>query len=238
MASKVLTDYADRMQATASLAADARFVREAGLAADVAAVTEPVIESLGFRLVLVRIMGGQSSIVEIMAERPDGSMSIDDCKTISNAVSAVLDVHDPMPGSYRLQIASPGIDRPLVRPSDFETWAGHEAKIELTELIDGRRRFKGELEGFADGEVRIKADLGDKGEHLLGLPIALIGEAKLVMTDDLIRESLRRSKHRLKGDETDIGELGLDDVAPDNGKNDTKTARSGKSARKRNKLRS
>lgn len=184
------------MHTIATLAADERFVREVGLAADVAGLAEPVIEGLGFRLVLVRIMGGHNMIVEIMAERPDGTMTIDDCKSVSDAVSAVLDVHDPMPGSYRLQVSSPGIDRPLVRPSDFETWAGHAAKIELTELIDGRRRFKGELEGFADGEVRIKADLGDKGHQVLGLPIHLVGEAKLVMTDDLIRDSLRRAKGR------------------------------------------
>lgn len=184
------------MQTIATLAADERFVREVGLAADVASLAEPVIESLGYRLVLVRIMGGHNMIVEIMAERPDGTMTIDDCKSVSDAVSAVLDVHDPMPGSYRLQVSSPGIDRPLVRPSDFDTWAGHAAKIELTELIDGRRRFKGELEGFADGEVRIRADLGDKGHQVLGLPIHLVGEAKLVMTDELIRDSLRRAKGR------------------------------------------
>ena len=204
------------MQTIATLAVDERFVREVGLAADIAGLTEPVIESLGFRLVLVRIMGGQNMIVEIMAERPDGTMTIADCKSVSDAVSAVLDVHDPTPGRYRLQVSSPGIDRPLVRPSDFETWSGHEAKIELTELIDGRRRFKGELEGFADGEVRIKADLGDKGHHVLGLPIGLVGEAKLVMTDELIRDSLRRSKmrHQLAGEADDVLELDAEGTDP------------------------
>lgn len=175
-----------------------RFVRETGAAAAIAELVEPVLESLGFRLVLARVLSGQGTIVEIMAERPDGSMTIDDCRTVSLALSPVLDVHDPFPGSYRLQISSPGIDRPLVRPSDFDHWAGFEAKIELKEMIDGRRRFRGIIEGFEDGEVRIEVDLGkDQGVKLLGLPIALVGEAKLVLTDDLVRESLRRTKRAL-----------------------------------------
>ena len=175
-----------------------RFVRETGAAAAIAELAEPVLESLGFRLVLARILSGQGTIVEIMAERPDGSMTIDDCRSVSLALSPVFDVHDPLPGAYRLQISSPGIDRPLVRPSDFDQWAGFEAKIELKEMIDGRRRFRGVLEGFEDGEVRIEVDLGkDQGVKLLGLPVSFIGEAKLVLTDDLVRESLGRSKRAL-----------------------------------------
>ena len=175
-----------------------RFVRETGAAAAIAALAEPVLESLGFRLVLARILSGQGTIVEILAERPDGSMTIDDCRTVSLALSPVLDVHDPLPGSYRLQVSSPGIDRPLVRPMDFDKWAGFEAKIELKELIDSRRRFRGVIEGFEDGEVRIEVDLGkDQGVKLLGLPISLISEAKLVLTDELVRESLRRTKRAL-----------------------------------------
>lgn len=175
-----------------------RFIRETGAASAIAELAEPVLESLGFRLVLARILSGQGTIVEIMCERPDGSMTIDDCRTVSLALSPVLDVHDPLPGSYRLQVSSPGIDRPLVRPSDFEQWAGFEARIELKETIDGRRRFRGILEGFEDGEVRIEVDLGkDEGVKLLGLPIALVDEAKLVLTDELVRESLRRTKRAL-----------------------------------------
>ncbi len=175
-----------------------RFVRETGAAAAIAELAEPVLESLGFRLVLARILSGQGTIVEIMAERPDGSMTIDDCRTVSLALSPVLDVHDPLPGSYRLQVSSPGIDRPLVRPMDFDKWAGFEAKIELKELIDGRRRFRGVIEGFEDGEVRIEVDLGkDEGVKLLGLPIGFVGEAKLVLTDELVRESLQRTKRAL-----------------------------------------
>lgn len=175
-----------------------RFIKETGAAAAIAELAEPVLESLGFRLVLTRILSGQGTIVEIMAERPDGSMTIDDCRTVSLALSPVLDVHDPVAGAYRLQISSPGIDRPLVRPSDFDQWAGFEAKIELKELIDGRRRFRGILEGFEDGEVRIEVDLGgEQGVKLIGLPIGLVGEAKLVLTDALVRESLGRTKRAL-----------------------------------------
>lgn len=175
-----------------------RFIKETGAAAAIAELAGPVLESLGFRLVLTRILSGQGTIVEIMAERPDGSMTIDDCRTVSLALSPVLDVHDPVAGAYRLQISSPGIDRPLVRPSDFDQWAGFEAKIELKELIDGRRRFRGILEGFEDGEVRIEVDLGgEQGVKLIGLPIGLVGEAKLVLTDALVRESLGRTKRAL-----------------------------------------
>lgn len=177
---------------------DVRFVKETGAAAAIASLAEPVLESLGFRLVLARILQGQGTIVEIMAERPDGSMTIDDCRTVSLALSPVLDVHDPVAASYRLQISSPGIDRPLVRPSDFDQWAGFEARVELREMIDGRRRFRGVLEGFEDGEIRIEVDLGkEQGLTTLGLPLALVGDAKLVLTDDLVRESLRRTKQTL-----------------------------------------
>lgn len=178
----------------------ARFIKEIGAAAEIATLAEPVLESLGFRLVLVRIMGGQGPIVEIMAERPDGTMSIEDCKTVSMNVSALLDVHDPLPGkSYRLQVSSPGIDRPLVRASDFDQWAGYEAKIELKEMIDGRRRFRGVLEGFEDGEVRIEVELGEAGLNVLGIPLHMVAESRLVLTDDLVRESLRRAKKANSG---------------------------------------
>lgn len=178
--------------------AESRFMNETGAAARIAALAEPVLESLGYRLVLTRILQGQGMVLEILAERPDGSMTIDDCRVVSNALSPVLDVHDPIAASYRLQISSPGIDRPLVRPADFDRWAGFEARVSLKEMIDGRRRFRGILEGFEDGEVRIEVDLGkDQGSVLIGLPLALVEEAKLVLTDELVRESLRRSKRLL-----------------------------------------
>ncbi len=173
-----------------------RFIREVGLAANVAALIEPALENRGFRLVRVAISGREGKTVQVMAERPDGTMSIEDCELVSREISPLLDVHDPIAGSYRLEVSSPGIDRPLVRPSDFEVWSGYEAKIELKEPIDGRKRFRGMLEGFEDGEVRIDVDLGEAGRSTLGLPIGLVSEAKLVLTDELVREALRRAKKK------------------------------------------
>lgn len=171
-----------------------RFIRETGPAAECAALVEPVLESLGFRLVRVQITGRDGKTVQIMAERPDGSISIDDCETISRQISPLLDVHEPVAGSYRLEISSPGIDRPLVRPSDFEDWSGYEAKVELRQPVDGRKRFRGIIEGFEEGEVRMNVDLGEFGRQNLGFPVALVGDAKLVLTDELIREALTRAK--------------------------------------------
>lgn len=190
-----------------------RFMRETGLAADIARIVEPVIEDLGFRLVRITVLGGTDRIVQIMAERPDGTITIDECEEISKGISPVLDVADPISGNYRLEVSSPGIDRPLVRASDFEDWSGHEAKIELKEPIDGRKRFKGLLDGFEDGEVRITADTGEFGVQHLGLPIHLIADAKLVLTDDLIREALARAKKRHSerpGDGAELDENDLD----------------------------
>lgn len=175
-----------------------RFLTETGVEADVAALVEPVLEDLGFRLVRVGITGREGKTLQIMAERPDGTITIDDCETISRAVSPVLDVHDVVSGSYRLEVSSPGIDRPLVRPSDFESWAGNEAKIELREMVGGRKRYRGVLEGFEDGEVRLVVDLEDEGRMTLGFPVALIADAKLVLTEELIREALARAKRQAK----------------------------------------
>ena len=193
-----------------------RFARETGLAAEVAAIAEPVLEDLGFRLVRVTVGGGREDrILQIMAERPDGTINVDDCEQISKALSPVLDVADPLPGAYRLEISSPGIDRPLVRPSDFEDWSGHVARIELKEPVDGRRRFKGMLEGFEDGEVRIAADLGELGQQHLGLPVHLVSEAKLVLTDELIREALARAKKKHADRPGDGAEMDEDDLNDD-----------------------
>lgn len=204
----------DQDQASPAESADTtRFLRETGIAAEIAAVVEPVLADLGFRLVRVKIQGdGRDRIVQLMAERPDGSITVDDCETISKGISPVLDVADPISGAYRLEVSSPGIDRPLVRPSDFEDWAGHEAKIELKEPVDGRKRFKGILEGFEDGEIRIKADTGEQGIQHLGLPVHLISDAKLVLTDELIREALQRAKERHSTRPGDGAELDEDDL--------------------------
>ena len=175
-----------------------RFLTEHGLEAEIAELVEPAIEDLGYRLVRVQVSGREGKTVQIMAERPDGTITIDDCETISRQLSPLLDVHDVVAGSYRLEISSPGIDRPLVRPSDFESWAGNEVKIELKEPVDGRKRYRGTLEGYEDGEVRIDVELDHVGRTTLGFPVGLIADAKLVLTDALIREALARAKRQAK----------------------------------------
>lgn len=182
-------------QATPTSATDGRFLRETGLAASVVDLIAPVLADMGFRLVRVTVGGRDSPILQIMAERPDGTITIDECEQISRQVSAVLDVHDVISSAYRLEISSPGIDRPLVRMQDFEDWAGYEAKIELSQPVDGRKRFRGKIEGFEGDEVRIECDLDQIGRTVLGFPASLISEARLVLTDELVREALSRAKH-------------------------------------------
>ncbi len=199
---------------------ETRFVRETGLAAQIAAIVEPRIEALGFRLVRVNVTGRNGSTVQIMAERTDGRITVGQCELISRDVAPALDVAEPMPGQYHLEVSSPGIDRPLVRASDFTTWTGYEARIELTEPVDGRRRLRGRLDGFIDGEVRIElmdrskddgAPVPD-GPIVIGLPPALIATARLVMTDELIREDLRRSSRDEKAEaDADQNDDGTDD---------------------------
>ncbi len=184
---------------------DRRLARETGAAERVARLAEPLLEDMGFRLVRVRMAGKD---LQVMAERPDGSLTIDDCVEISRALSPLLDVEDPVSGSYNLEISSPGVARPLVRPEDFEIWAGHEAKIEMITPIEGRRRFRGVLEGFDEetGEVRLflpaeKAD-GKEGDPdvLIGLAFDDIDNARLVMTDALLAAAAARAKPGVASD--------------------------------------
>jgi ribosome maturation factor RimP len=175
-----------------AFAEEPRRITEPGRAARVAVLAEPVLASLGYRLVRVRISGFAGCTVQIMAERPDGTMSIEDCEAASRALSPVFDVADPIESSYRLEISSPGIDRPLVRRSDFDRYAGHVAQIEMLVPIDGRKRFRGELHG-TDGEcARICCD--ETNDILLRIDD--MAEARLVLTDALVAESLRKSKQR------------------------------------------
>jgi ribosome maturation factor RimP len=164
-------------------------VAKAAIDRRLAAIVTPTIEGLGFELVRLRLMSGRRMLLQIMAERPEGGIEVDDCARISRAVSAVLDVEDPISGEYVLEVSSPGIDRPLTRLKDFEAWAGYEAKIETTELIDGRRRFKGTLKGVEDGEVLVAIP-----EGTIGLKFDMIADAKLVLTDTLIAERLAGRK--------------------------------------------
>lgn len=172
-------------------------------------IVGPVIEGLGFELVRIRLMGGKTRVLQIMADRPDGGIDVDECGTISTAVSAVLDVEDPIEDNYILEVSSPGIDRPLTRLKDFEMWKGWEARIETSELIDGRRRFKGGLMGVEGDEILIEIEEGGQ-DITIGLRFDWLSDAKLILTDELIAEMLRQKKASGAIDEskfTDIEEF-------------------------------
>src|SRR5690606_15843385 len=176
----------------AELLVEPRLVTEPGLGARVASVAEPVLTDLGYRLVRVKVSGEAGCTVQIMAERPDGSIQIEDCEAISKALSPVLDVADPIDKAYRLEISSPGIDRPLVRRSDFERYAGHLAKIEMAVAHQGRKRFRGVLQGVEDNAVRLHRDdiRNNDDESEVMLVMEDIADARLVLTDELIAESM------------------------------------------------
>ena len=177
--------------------AEPRLIGEQGVAARVAALAAPVLGPLGYRLVRVRVSGTSGCTVQIMAERPDGTMSIEDCEIASRALSPVFDAEDPIESEYRLEVSSPGIDRPLVRRSDFERHAGHEAKIEMAVALDGRKRFRGILTGVEGDAARLRRKDAAEGEPAeVLLPIGDMVEARLVLTDALVTESLRRGKER------------------------------------------
>ena len=164
------------------------------LAERIAKLVTPAIEAMGFELVRVQVSGSQRPTLQIMAEPANGrAMSVDDCAEISRAISAVLDVEDPIAGAYSLEVSSPGIDRPLTRAKDYERFLGHEAKVETRELVDGRRRFRGVLKGLDGDRVLVEVPR-DQGGPEVTLPIGQIAEARLVLTDELIRDTLRRAK--------------------------------------------
>lgn len=175
----------------------------------------PVIEGLGFELVRIRLMGGKTRILQIMADRPEGGIGVDECGDISTAVSAVLDVEDPLEDNYILEVSSPGIDRPLTRLKDFEVWKGWEARIETTELIDGRRRFKGGLMGIEGDEVLIELDEGAE-TVTIGLKFDWLSDAKLILTEELIAEMLRQKKTHepAEGEFDEIEETDGEDEEP------------------------
>lgn len=152
-------------------------------------VFEPVIEKAGFKLVRLRITGGASKTLQIMAERPDGSMDVEGCATLSHALLDFIEAEDPIEGDYEIEVSSPGIDRPLTRLMDFARWSGHEAKIELHTPVDGRKRFRGVLLGLDGQDVAIRADGAD-----IKFPFRSVANAKLVLTDKLINEDLKTRK--------------------------------------------
>jgi len=196
----------------------------------IARLIGPPLEAMGFSLVRVRYGGGRRPILQIMAERADGTMTVADCADVSRAVSAVLDVEDPIPGEYMLEVSSPGIDRPLTRLIDFERFKGFEARIEMSLPQDGRKRFRGRLLGLAEGE---EVQLADADGSTVLLPFHAIADAKLVLTDDLIAASLRGEVPGGGPPPDDLGEeIEIDVVSapasqPAPAKPDAKKARSG-----------
>ena len=178
-----------------------------------AEIIQPVIEGMGFELVRIRLQGGKTATLQIMADRPEGGINVDDCAQISTAVSATLDVEDPIEDNYHLEVSSPGIDRPLTRLKDFGTFEGYEARLDLNQAIDGRKKFKGVLAGVEGTEVLINIE--DKGQtHTIGLDFDLLSDAKLVLTDELIKEMLRQKKEA--GVEIDnLDETAFDEIETD-----------------------
>ena len=178
---------------------DDRIVRESGIDARIASIVSPVLRGMGFRLVRVRLSGQNGLTLQIMAERDDGTMTVEDCEEVSRAVSPALDVADPVEKAYHLEVSSPGIDRPLVRKSDFSAWAGHQVKMETSVLVAERKRFKGRIAEAGESDVMIERDAPPAGgEAAVRVPYEAIAEARLVLTDDLIREALSKDNKARK----------------------------------------
>jgi ribosome maturation factor RimP len=174
---------------------DDRIVTETGIEARIAHIVGPVIAGLGYRLVRVKLSGANGATLQIMAERPDGTMTIEDCERLSQDLSPVLDVEDPIDRAYHLEVSSPGIDRPLVRRADFEKATSHSVKVETSRSINGRKRFKGTVAGVDDDALRLNVEGEAGGPPVeVSVPLADIAEAKLTLTDDLVREALRKEK--------------------------------------------
>ncbi len=188
---------------------DDRIIRESGIEARIAAIILPVLRGIGFRLVRVRLSGQNGLTLQIMAERNDGTMTVEDCEEVSRAVSPALDVEDPIEKAYHLEVSSPGIDRPLVRRSDFATWLGHLVKMETLTLVAERKRFKGRITEVDEEGILVLRDVPAYGEEpSVRVPFDTIAEARLILTDDLIRDALSkdnraRKEAKKRQDETD-----------------------------------
>lgn len=184
----------------AETASDDRIIRETGIDARIAQIVGPAARAAGFRLVRVRLSGQNGLTLQVMAEREDGSMTVEDCEELSRVLSTVLDVEDPIEKAYHLEVSSPGIDRPLVRKADFAHWAGHIAKLETSVMVEGRKRFRGRIAEAGDTDVTVERDQPAYGEEpTVRIPYEAIAEARLILTDDLIREALKKDKALRKG---------------------------------------
>ncbi|QND49067.1 ribosome maturation factor RimP [Rhizobium lusitanum] len=172
-----------------------RLIVETGLDQRIAAIIEPVLVGMDFRLVRVRLMNQNGLTLQVMAERNDGTMNVQGCEAVSTAISPVLDVEDPVDKAYHLEVSSPGIDRPMVRKSDFVRWNGHIVKCETSILVDNRKRFRGKITDVNDDGFTIERDQVAYGEEpKVTIPFSTLAEAKLILTDDLIRDALRADK--------------------------------------------
>jgi ribosome maturation factor RimP len=181
--------------AAAAALDEPRLIDDSGPARRVGQIVSPMLTVLGLRLVRVKISAGRDCILQIMCERPDGTMDVDACEEASISLSPLLDLEEPLSGPYRLEISSPGIDRPLVRASDFERAIGHEAKVEMAVAVAGRKRFRGIIEGVEDDAAKLRLPSDAEGnETTVDLMIRDMAEARLMLTDDLIRQTLRREK--------------------------------------------
>lgn len=208
-------EHATPIDPTADLLAEPRLLSETGVAARVAAVVEPSLAPMGYRLVRVRVTGTNGCTVQIMAERADGTMTVDDCEAVSKAVSPLLDVEDPVGVAYHLEVSSPGIDRPLVRASDFERWAGHEARVETSLIVAGRRKFRGLLLGADGTRARLRRSDTQPGEAQdVELRLSDMSDARLVLTDALVRESLGRAKAASKALAAELEAQDEDELQP------------------------
>ncbi|MDQ6435557.1 ribosome maturation factor RimP [Mesorhizobium sp. LHD-90] len=192
---------------------DDRIIRESGTEARVAAIIAPVLRATGFRLVRVRLLGQNGLTLQIMAEREDGSMTVEDCEEVSRAISPALDVDDPIDKAYHLEVSSPGIDRPLVRKSDFFAWTGHVVKMETSIMVAERKRFKGKIAEAGETDVLIERDMPAYGvEPTVRVPYETIAEARLVLTDDLIRDALSKDNRARKEARKRRGETDEEDT--------------------------
>lgn len=208
-------------ESTATTGGDDRIIRESGIDARIALIVEPVLSAIGYRLVRVRLTGQNGLALQIMAERADGTMTVEDCETVSRAVSPALDVDDPIDKAYHLEVSSPGIDRPLVRKSDFATWQGHLVKLETSVMVAERKRFRGRIAAADDTGVTIDRDAPGYGEQpSVRVPFEAISDARLILTDDLIRDALskdnqaKKQARKKRGD--DDSETGGHEPANDN----------------------
>ncbi|WP_454289615.1 ribosome maturation factor RimP [Rhizobium arsenicireducens] len=176
-------------------AGEARIIIETGLDRRIAEIIEPVLVAMGYKLVRARLMNQNGLTLQVMAERNDGTMTVADCEDVSMAISPVLDVEDPVDKAYHLEVSSPGIDRPMVRKSDFERWSGHIVKCETSILVENRKRFRGKItEVDTDGFTLERDQVAYGEEPRVKIPFNALSEAKLVLTDDLIRDALRADK--------------------------------------------